>query len=697
MKTKHLLTVALAALMLGACSNEELVRQTDGSLFGNIPEGMVEYQFNMTGITPTHISYAETVKMEEDEMKMNDVQALIFAQTTPGTMSDGDVLVKSVAGIIHAGNKMAFQLKKNTEFGSGVTQLGFVILANKEGSNLDEIALTEGTTTYAELKSGLVSKGRAGISDNGSDGLLMIAETYDQAVPTGGASISISEAKFTRPFARFDLKNEGMKSLTITGLKVKNVMNGTRIMTGEPNGDVNEIITIAGYPAEVPEALNLPKDVIGSPKPADIKWAAGAFYAYPTEASANPALLIDGTLRTAGGDLELKDYEVPFKKKNGTSVDLAANTRYKLTIKVTETDDVVAEFDLAPVEWGEGSEENYLLDDYTVVVGVGTGLSRYGVGKMEYMGTSDQVVYHIQVVTNGAAPEAVNATLTEDAVTYSDVSAGIHNYTISVDLAVVIAGGDVTLTFPKKGEVLTIHQPAPYNFDNTLYPTVASDGNTLAWLAAITASSTPNILWAPVNVGAKSSDEPGPIYQWGRNIAWKDAATAQAAKVENQSSSLEESETTNKGKFYVSTGSLGYYWWDTTEEDFNALKARWDNTNDDGTKNPCPKGWRLPTYNEYKTLWGDTGGNLGTATEEVAGICTRTVEDVTFSLSKALVAWNGGQIVDGAFYLCNFDDVTVHGAFNKATYFISKTEITSLTGNVCNGGHIRCVKDVTIP
>ena len=107
-------------------------------------------------------------------------------------------------------------------------------------------------------------------------------------------------------------------------------------------------------------------------------------------------------------------------------------------------------------------------------------------------------------------------------------------------------------------------------------------------------------VWAPVNCGYHATDyKYGKLYQWGRKYGqgYDDDASVPEIVEGPVSLSVGQSEA-NAGKFYYN--SYDWDWltpqddnlWNSGTED-NPVKTEYD---------PCPDGWRVPTYSELSEL-----------------------------------------------------------------------------------------------
>ena len=126
------------------------------------------------------------------------------------------------------------------------------------------------------------------------------------------------------------------------------------------------------------------------------------------------------------------------------------------------------------------------------------------------------------------------------------------------------------------------------------------------------------VVWAPVNCGYHETDYPyGKLYQWGRKYGqgYKSNDASVPSIVRGPEDFYTVQQESNSNKFYTSMnldfdwiygGSNSYLWNSGTEE--NPIKTEYD---------PCPEGWRVPTYSELDALkanyssWTTSNGQNG--------------------------------------------------------------------------------------
>ena len=126
------------------------------------------------------------------------------------------------------------------------------------------------------------------------------------------------------------------------------------------------------------------------------------------------------------------------------------------------------------------------------------------------------------------------------------------------------------------------------------------------------------VVWAPVNCGYHETDyQYGKLYQWGRKYGQGyDSSDASVPSIDSGPFSLSEGQSSsNSNKFYTFTSSSCNDWvtpqddalWNSGTED-NPVKTEYD---------PCPEGWRVPTYAELRALkankssWTTNNGQNG--------------------------------------------------------------------------------------
>lgn len=126
-------------------------------------------------------------------------------------------------------------------------------------------------------------------------------------------------------------------------------------------------------------------------------------------------------------------------------------------------------------------------------------------------------------------------------------------------------------------------------------------------------------VWAPVNCGYHATDYPyGKLYQWGRKYGqgYSTSYDADEPTIEEGPVSLNYAQhTDNANVFFTSSSDFNYDWLSTRDDKLwnSGTEAAPVRTQND----PCPKGWRVPTYAELnilkntKSSWTTNEGQKG--------------------------------------------------------------------------------------
>ena len=111
------------------------------------------------------------------------------------------------------------------------------------------------------------------------------------------------------------------------------------------------------------------------------------------------------------------------------------------------------------------------------------------------------------------------------------------------------------------------------------------------------------VVWAPVNCGYHATDYPwGKLYQWGRKFGQGYDGDATTPTITKAPVSLEVgNDESNSNVFYIDpTYQYGGDWL------ISHNHTLWNSGTDDSPvkteHDPCPLGWRVPTYNELNVL-----------------------------------------------------------------------------------------------
>ena len=180
-------------------------------------------------------------------------------------------------------------------------------------------------------------------------------------------------------------------------------------------------------------------------------------------------------------------------------------------------------------------------------------------------------------------------------------------------------------------------------------------------------------IWMDRNLGASqvatSSTDPdayGDLYQWGRGTDGHEKRTS------GTTATLSSSDTPGHGDF-ITTSSEPYDWRNPQSDDL------WQGVN--GTNNPCPSGYRLPTDAEWEAE------RLSWSSYDAAG---------AFASPLKLPVAGSRDFSDGSLYLVGsyggYWSSTVDGIFVRSMNFNSIGAAMSSNGRAI-GSSVRCIKD----
>jgi uncharacterized protein (TIGR02145 family) len=199
-------------------------------------------------------------------------------------------------------------------------------------------------------------------------------------------------------------------------------------------------------------------------------------------------------------------------------------------------------------------------------------------------------------------------------------------------------------------------------------------------------------VWAPVNCGYHATDyKYGKLYQWGRKYGQGYDGDATTPELVEGPVSLSVGQSKSKeNKFYY----ISEHWltaqntnlWNSGSEE-NPVKTEYD---------PCPEGWRVPTYAELSELSGnysswtsDAKGQKGywfSGTESYSEMAKRVffsavgfyayTDGAVYDIDKSCVYWSSRVYNNESAHNLGFYSFTV-GIFNSYC---------------ANGGSVRCVQ-----
>jgi uncharacterized protein (TIGR02145 family) len=272
-------------------------------------------------------------------------------------------------------------------------------------------------------------------------------------------------------------------------------------------------------------------------------------------------------------------------------------------------------------------------------------------------------------------PAGVSGSWSNNVVTIAGTPTGnIGQYTYTLTLAGICGSTSGTITTTACGGNVSF----TYNGQTVTYNSVSRDYSALA--SPYNALGTK--CWLDRNLGAQrvsiaSNDylAYGDFFQWGRGadghqlITWTNNSSYAAVK---GTSSSQSSSVTPGDKFITGFSN----WYNGTSPTPASL---WQGVN--GTNNPCPTGWRIPTKQELeaeKTSWGTNQNTTGAMAS-------------TLKLPAAGDRWTNGtfsNVNTVGFYWTSTVDV------NNTYYFaFSSTGVSIIADMRAYGMSIRCIKD----
>ncbi len=216
------------------------------------------------------------------------------------------------------------------------------------------------------------------------------------------------------------------------------------------------------------------------------------------------------------------------------------------------------------------------------------------------------------------------------------------------------------------------------------------------------------VVWAPVNCGYHATDfKYGKLYQWGRkygqgysgnlyDVNGKETGTYSDASVptieEGGVSVITGNHKSKENIFYTGTSSYYYDWADPQDgrlwnfgTDYNPVKTEYD---------PCPEGWRVPTYAELNELCKNR--SAWTSEDDQPGYWFSGASSYTDEVPQVFFPAAGYRdcIVEFAdsrgYYGCYWSSIP-YDSGASFLYFFSSTLMTSDARAV--GYSVRCVQD----
>ena len=203
------------------------------------------------------------------------------------------------------------------------------------------------------------------------------------------------------------------------------------------------------------------------------------------------------------------------------------------------------------------------------------------------------------------------------------------------------------------------------------------------------------VVWAPVNCGYDETDfKYGKLYQWGRKYGQGYDGDAVVPVVEAGPVDISVGQSESNENIFYTTSDYPYHWlydlddalWNSGADD-SPVKAEYD---------PCPQGWRVPTYielaelmNNYSSWTTNVSGQSGywfsgsnSYSEEVPRIFLPAAGLINYDLGNA-----DFRDVAGYYWSsCPYDILASHLFFESSTVYI----IENLRAY---GRSVRCVQE----
>lgn len=685
MKTRNLIFTALTALtlsVLAGCSSETELPQEAPDV---IPEGMARIEFAIKGVK-TGSSYAAspTVGLEPVERQINDVTAYLFKMAGgQSVIADGDPVDEVVATTV-ADGKASFLMPVAALEGD---RYAVVLIGNKVCFNATALASVVKGSTYATLNA-VETRENTAIMGNLLNGGLPMRALTAITIPAGGGKVTV-DAKFSRPLSRFDIDNRALHSFKITSVVLA---NGRKTSPLNMAGTAN---MVAGTPADVTYSTFI-SDVNERLTPPDLNPDGSnsklrpAFYTSPALAADDASLLVKGTLRSGLSEFPA-EYVVPLvNKTTSAKIVIGMNKRYRVTLTMDKDDNIIGDVSLDLGEWEDNDLNNPdMKPDLSYQVGgINPATVTYDPATRTFSVASGMTSFRFEMINDlGVNPAYAGdgSTIVTSVKRVSNINSRVVKL-VSYEVALKGSAGTGSFLFTTKdAKVYT------FNVVAVTPPTIAYPGFTEP------AVLVGDVYWAPVNIGATTVDEPGKLYQYGRMTGWTSAQEMVDSKANDDWYSkitFTESETTYAGKALLNNG--GIHWWGgSSDKSLQTMLANWVAVSN-GTNNPCPSGWRLPTHAQMIEI-EKLAAAPSVFVEVSPGVTKTTVGGVSFIRKEWLSNPHLGTPVVRSGTSSYF---SVHNSdLNTFTnLLITDSDYIYATGTMPGegggeGGYIRCVKD----
>jgi uncharacterized protein (TIGR02145 family) len=447
-----------------------------------------------------------------------------------------------------------------------------------------------------------------------------------------------------------------------------------------------------------------------------------AFYLYPTtvtEDDTKTQISIEGVFNKTVNRI----YTLDLSSHAGNSVDIDANKLYR--IRVVRDPDKQLRFKLDVADWDDVDtittvSQNKLITDWGVLTSTADASLAEDIGTItsafeyEYSSSAtnpDTLVFQTQGYRLGDKNSNTEVSFIER----DDMTSGV-DYLASdfnrFDTAKVITTNEVTYA---GGVYTTTHKivlpptNAPISVRLLIANAADASNNKIInirsnnyGLTGFKPVRVGNTLWAPLNVGASiryrnidfttnatGDSIVGKLYQWGRsNVGFNYSGTP--GIIQGPLSAVAASQIS----LYI-TRTSNVDWCDVSDDDM------WSGANAQG---PCPEGWRVPTKNDFdsiyptntKVKWVDTDNksysyavSLATNDTIYFPFCGRRASNAALDYGND--AANNGET--GLYWTSTINSASTQSP-KQPWRMATKSNHLNISENRCNAMGVRAVRDL---
>lgn len=595
---KKIFSFAMAAALafgLASCSKDA---EMNGGAAG---DGNAAFQFSLKTAKGGYVTYADIATTPE--WAVDDVSMYIFNAVSGdadegkliGTNDDFDETTNP------ADHGAAVLTAKDTWLADHKGKDVNVYFVGNKGANSGGASHTSltgvGSTTMEEDFVELLTNTQAndGTKATKLGTPLLFSASATTTVPSMGKVVVPVQLK--RREARFDIVNTKVGTFNIDKVVIKNAA-----IEGYIFSENTAVSTASLTKMNIEEITTIPTaDADGL--------STSVFYLYPTQLGVgqNTEISIVATV-----DGKQSAYPV------NSSAKIEANKRYKLVLKETPYGLV---FDVVVADYDEGEVLDVVpMNSFTITnasAGASTGTLVGGGYIVKNDDTESTITFDLHASTNagvdispvtvmnGTAPTITATSVTDANITYSNIG---YKTTVTVKIG-KYSGTD---NFDAKFTISDKQFPEVKTDFTIIYVNYESNDDAVNLYypgTVLKAVKVGNVYWAPVNVGASTTDatilgvaSAGLLYQEGRsNIGWDfySVINGKATPVETVVGpvSIESATTGENSNKFIGNAVSPWLWGGTW-----SIRETWDDLKNDNTQGPCPDGWRVPSLTEYQSI-----------------------------------------------------------------------------------------------